>query len=70
MKKIFFISVFLIFVQMSNALTVRLSLDGVNPAPLEVDSVAGQLLKLYVISDSGGIGYWERIWESSPKKYA
>jgi hypothetical protein len=43
----------------ANALMVRLSLDGVNPAPETIDVVPTQVIPMYVISDSDGVSYWE-----------
>ena len=45
----------------ANALMVRLSLDGVNPAPETMDIVPGDVTAMYVISDSNGVGYWEEL---------
>ena len=42
---------------LASALTVRLSFDGVNPAPDEVDALVGQVFAIYVISDSDGVSY-------------
>ncbi len=53
-------------VPLANALTVSLSLDGTNPAPEEVDVLAGQVLPMYVISDSDGVNYWKWIHTNNP----
>ena len=41
---------------------VHLSLDGVNPAPDNVDVLAGQLFEMYVISDRDAEGYWRDLF--------
>ena len=55
-------------VSSANGLTVRLSLDGVNPAPDALDVFAGQVLTMYVISDIDGVNYWEGLtaWTPAP----
>ena len=56
-KKLFLLVMVLGIAPLANALMVRLSLDGVNPAPDAIDVLAGQVLGMYVISDSDGEGY-------------
>jgi len=46
---------------LANALMVRLSLDGVNPAPDAIDVLAGQIIPMYVVSYSAGESYWEEM---------
>ncbi|MCJ7777915.1 MAG: PEP-CTERM sorting domain-containing protein [Sedimentisphaerales bacterium] len=65
MKNLLPLMLVLAMAPLANALTVRLSLDGVNPAPETIDVIAGQVLKMYVISDSDGVSYWEDLSKSS-----
>ena len=58
-KKLFLLVMVLGIAPSANALMVRLSLDGVNPAPDAIDVLAGQIIPMYVISDSDGVSYWE-----------
>jgi hypothetical protein len=48
-----------------NALTVRLSLDGVSAAPDAIDVLPGEVVCMYVISDSDGVNYWKDLWMGS-----
>jgi hypothetical protein len=58
-KKLLALVVLLGIAPLANALMVRLSLDGVDPAPDAIDVLAGQIIPMYVISDSDGVSYWE-----------
>ncbi len=49
--------------QTACALMVRLSLNGVNPAPDTMNVTPGQLIGMYIISDSAGMGYWEEFYD-------
>ena len=64
-KKLLVLILVLGMTPLANALMVRLSLDGVNPAPDEIDVVPGQVIGMYVISDSDGVSYWEWISDNS-----
>jgi len=55
MKKLLVLSVVLAIAPPARALMVRLSLDGVNPAPDTLDVVPAQIIPMYVISDSDGL---------------
>ena len=59
MKTLLFLIQIFIIAPASSALMVRLSLDGVNPAPDTIDVVPAQVIPMYVISDSDGVSYWE-----------
>lgn len=65
-KKLLVLVMILGMVPSANALMVRLSFDGVNPAPETVDVIAGQVLTMYVISDSDGVNYWKWIHTNNP----
>ena len=51
-----------------NALTVRLSVDGINPAPDAINVVPGEVLCMYVISDSDGTSYFKWIHTDEPAR--
>ncbi len=59
MKKLLVLIQIFIIAPSASALMVRLSLDGVNPAPETIDVVPAQVIPMYVISDSDGVSYWE-----------
>jgi hypothetical protein len=46
---------------LAEALIVNFSLDGVEPAPERIDVMPGQVIGMYVISDSDGVDYMEYI---------
>ena len=60
-KKLFLLVMVLVIAPSANALVVNLSLDGIEPAPEAVDVFAGQVLDMYVISDSDGEGYYKLL---------
>jgi parallel beta-helix repeat protein len=59
MKKFLILAIVFGIVQLAKASVVSLSLDGVNPAPQEIDVFPGQVLEMYVISDIAGMGFLE-----------
>ena len=61
MKRLLALMLVLAIAPMANALMVRLSLDGVNPAPDAIDVLAGQIIPMYVVSYSAGESYWEEM---------
>ena len=61
-KGLLAIVVVLLMPAAANALTVRLSLDGVNPAPDAIDVMPSEVIDMYVISDGAGQGYWQYLW--------
>ena len=65
MKKLLTLMLVLAIAPLANALMVRLSLDGVNPAPDAVDVFPEQILPMYIISDSDGVSYWEEFYDPS-----
>ena len=60
-KKLLVLVMILGMVPSANAVIVRLSLDGINPAPDAVDVFPGQVLPMYVVSYSAGVSYWEEM---------
>lgn len=66
MKKSLAVILILTVAPTAGALTVNLSLDGVNPAPETVDVIPGQVIAMYVISDSDDVSYWKWIHTNSP----
>ena len=58
-KKLLALVVVLGIAPLANALIVRFSLDGVDPAPDAVDVFPGQVLAMYVLSYSPGESYWK-----------
>ena len=57
MRKILTLILVLGTVSTANAIVVRLSFDGVEPAPDSMDVLAGDTFKMYVISDTAGQAY-------------
>ncbi|MHC4737572.1 MAG: PEP-CTERM sorting domain-containing protein [Planctomycetota bacterium] len=67
MKKKFLVLVMVFcMAPLAKGLMVRLSLDGINLAPETVEVLPGQILPMYVISDSDGVGYWEDLRTGYP----
>jgi len=64
-KKLFLLVMVLGIAPLANALMVRLSFDGVNPAPDAVDVFPEQILPMYIISDGDGESYWEEFYDPS-----
>lgn len=60
-KKVLALVMVLGIASSANALMVRLSLDGINPAPDAVDVFPGEVLPMYVVSYSPGESYWEEM---------
>jgi hypothetical protein len=62
MKKKFLVLVMVFcMAPLAEALIVNLSLDGVEPSPEKIDVMPGQVISMYVISDSDGADYIEYI---------
>ena len=68
MKKLLILVLVLGLASAANALTVNLSLDGVNPAPAAITVAPGDVINLSIISDTGGAAgnYWTYLEMNLP----